>query len=124
MYEIPNGPYTGERILKFLLNPNMKRRRVYHKRPINVSMSSTFVVDLNSLEHPDDIKKDEFGKWKYIGSYSVSYMAWDTGKGLQFERIYSCSSEPENFSSCVKFIANTPPIHLLATFGFCYRYKS
>ena len=96
MYEIPKGLYTGERILKILLNPNIKRRRVCHKRPINVSVSSTFVVDLNSLEHPDDIKKDEFGKWKYSGSHSVPYMAWNTGKGLQFERFYSCSPEPEN----------------------------
>ena len=59
-------------------------------------MSSTFVVDLNSLEHPDDIKKDEFRKWKYSGSHSVPYMAWSTGKGLQFERFYSCSPEPKN----------------------------
>ena len=51
--------FTGERILKIVVNPNIKRKRVCYKRPINVSVS-TFAVDLNSLEHPDDIKKDEF----------------------------------------------------------------
>lgn len=122
MNEIPKGRYTGERTLKILLNPNIKRRRGCYKQPINVSTSSTFVVDL-SLEHPDDIKKVEFGKWKYSGSHSVSYTAWDTGKGLQFERIYSCCSEPENVFQLrrihCKLYTNALCQQL---FGFCYRY--
>ncbi len=30
-----------------------------------IERSSTFIVDLDSLKHPDDVKKDEFGKWSY-----------------------------------------------------------
>ena len=56
-------------------------------KPVNVNRSSTFVVDLKSLKHPDDIKKDDFGKWTYSGSHSVSYAAFEAGGRLEFERL-------------------------------------
>ena len=38
-------------------------------RPIEVERSSTFVVDLTCLKHPDDVKKDMYGRWDYSGSH-------------------------------------------------------
>ena len=56
VYEVPLGFYTGEQILKILLNPHIDKK-ICHSKPCNVSQSSTFVVDLESLQHLDDIKK-------------------------------------------------------------------
>ena len=87
MYEVPSGFYTGEQILKILLNPHIIKKKICHSKPCNVSQSSTFVVDLESLQHPDDIKKDDFGKWVYSGSHSVSYAAYQSNHKLDFERV-------------------------------------
>ena len=86
VYEVPSGFYTGEQILKILLNPHIEKKRICCSKPYNVSQSSTFVVDLESLPHPDDIKKDDFGKWIYSGSHSVAYAAFKSGGKLEFER--------------------------------------
>ena len=60
----------------------------------NYSRASTFVVDLNSLEHPDDIKKDEFGKW-------VAFCALH---GLNFIHVLlklRMCKHPTNLMNCV-----------------------
>ena len=57
-----------------------------------MAQSATFVVDLESLQHPDDIKKDDFGKWIYSGSHSVSYAAYQTNRKLDFERLTGTTS--------------------------------
>ena len=48
--------------------------------PRQIVQSSTFVVDMDKLKHPDDVKKDEFGKWNYSGSHTKSYKAWKVGR--------------------------------------------
>jgi len=55
--------------MEILLSPNMNKSLVAHGRPIQVEKSSTFVVDLTSLKHPDDVKKDMYGRWDYSGSH-------------------------------------------------------
>ena len=88
VYKVPSGFYTGEQILKILLNLHIIKKKICHSKPCNVSQSSTFVVDLESLQHPDDIKKDDFGKWIYSGgSHSVSYAAYQSNHKLDFERV-------------------------------------
>ena len=47
----------------------MKHSLVAHDRPIQVEKSSTFVVHLTSLKHPDDVKKDMYGRWTHSGSH-------------------------------------------------------
>lgn len=78
VYEVPSGFYTGEQILKILLNPRIDEKKICHFKQCNVSQSSTFVVDLESLQHLDDIKKDDYGNWIYSGSHSVSYAAYQS----------------------------------------------
>ena len=93
VYEVPGGSYTGERILEILHDPDIDQSNVCRNQPVGVTQSSTFVVDLESLQHPEDIKKDEFGKWKYSGSHKKLYAAWQTAEGkLHFERISHGSS--------------------------------
>lgn len=96
VYEVPTCSYSGERILKILLDPNIKKRRICTTQPCNVIKTSTYVVDLESLKHPDDIKKDDFGKWKYSGSHSYSFAAFQSGGKLDFERVGSCSPGSSN----------------------------
>ena len=32
-----------------------------------ITKSSTYLVDLNSLKDPEDVKKDSFGVWNIVG---------------------------------------------------------
>ena len=63
----------AQHILKILLNPKIDQSRIATMRPNQVSHSSTFVVDITKLAHPDDIKKDMYGKWKYSGSHPETF---------------------------------------------------
>ena len=57
-------------------------------RPSSINQSATYVVDLDCLEHPDDIKKDDFGKWNYSGSHVLHYQVEKTPGGeLVLERV-------------------------------------
>ena len=49
--------YTATRILQILLGPSIDQSIIAKGRPIQVERSSTFVVDLTCLKHPDDVKK-------------------------------------------------------------------
>lgn len=77
MYEIPPAKYGAEYILKILLNPKIDKQKICHQKPCNITKSSTFVVDVLSLQHPDDIKKDEFGIWNYSGSHPQAYKVYN-----------------------------------------------
>ena len=50
----------------------------------DVTESSTSVVDLDQLEHPDDVKKDVFGRWNYSGSHVFHYRA---SSDMEFEKV-------------------------------------
>lgn len=56
-----------------LLNPNIDHKRIAKDRPIGTSHNDTFIVDLSKLPHPDDVKKDMFGKWVHSGSHPEVY---------------------------------------------------
>ena len=43
--------------------------------PLQIENSSTFVIDVTKLKHPDDVKKDFFGKWNHSGSHPLSFKA-------------------------------------------------
>ena len=61
VYEVPQGSYTGVRILEILLDPDIDLSNVCHNRLVGITRSSTFVVDLDSLQHPEDIRNLESG---------------------------------------------------------------
>ena len=88
IYEVPTGTYTGEHLLDILLDPEIDTTKICRERPMQIKGSCTFVVDLNFLKHPDDVKKDEFRKWHYSGSHVVSYTTWKSHSNkLQFEKV-------------------------------------
>ena len=48
---------------------------------VDIESSSTFVIDISLLDHPDDVKKDNFGKWKHSGSHQTPYRVSFGAKG-------------------------------------------
>lgn len=49
--------------------------------------SSTFVVDITKLLHPDDVKKDMYGKWLHKGSHTdVFRCSFDDGNKVFVEK--------------------------------------
>ena len=69
IFERPPPKYTATRIMQILLNPSIDLSKVAKERPVRVEESSTFVVDLTCLKHPDDVKKDMYGRGDYSGSH-------------------------------------------------------
>ena len=75
-FEIPPSKYSAEYILKLLLDPNIDQSRVYRVWPVSgVKSNATFGVDITSLKHPDDVRKDFFGKWIHSGSHPFAFKA-------------------------------------------------
>ena len=56
--------------MEILLDPGIKEEKIARQRPLEVQQDSTFVVDVRDLKHPDDIKKDMYGKWLHRGSHT------------------------------------------------------
>lgn len=81
IYEVPPEKYSAERIIKVLLDPKIDDKKICKQRPINIQSSSTFVVDLNFLKDPDDVKKDNFGVWHHNGSHNQSFECCITANG-------------------------------------------
>lgn len=72
-FEAPPPKYSAESILKLLLSPDIDRSRVW---PVSkIEGSATFVVDITSLKHPDDVRRDFFGKWIHSGSHLITFKA-------------------------------------------------
>ena len=103
IYEIPTSrPYTAEEILELLFCPTIKEDRICKECPTGITHSATFIVDLNKLRHPDDIKKDEFGKWNYSGSHSVLYSTWKKGEEFQFEKVDTQNSNQQSSGNIIQ----------------------
>ena len=88
--------------MKILFCPTINADRICKECPTGINHLATFVVDLNKLRHPDDIKKDEFGKWNYSGSHCVLYSTWKDGKDFQFKRVDSHNSNQESNKNIVQ----------------------
>ena len=57
------------------------------KKPVNVTSSTTFVVDTRKLQSLEDIKKDEFGIWNYSGSHPQAFrVSEEDGTSLWIEK--------------------------------------
>lgn len=79
--------YSAETILKILLSPSIDKNKVCSVWPIEVESSSTFVVDITKLKHPDDVRKDFFGKWIHSGSHPTPFKAKVNSNGeIQVEK--------------------------------------
>ena len=69
-----------------LLDPKIDERKIAFKRSLTVPFSSSFVVDLTKLAHPDDIKKDMYGKWLHSGSHENVFRCTYCDDGVDIEK--------------------------------------
>ena len=119
IFESPRPVYSAEDILYILLDPKIDSSRICKQRPTNIRSSSAFVIDVTSLQHPDDIKKDSFGKWQHSGSHTITFKVdilendivdvhkaeiGETGSGIYYLRRLN-STHPSN-SKCKRLIAH------------------
>ena len=73
VFEDPPMKYSAEHIIKILLDPDINRAKVCKERPLSIEKSSTFVIDLDCLQDPEDVKKDNFGIWNHSGSHNIPF---------------------------------------------------
>ena len=109
-FEAPPPKYSAEYILKLLLDPNIDQSRVCRVWPVSgVISNATFVVDITSLKHPDDVRKDFFGKWIHSGSHPFTFKATIEKDGdVYVENVPLVHREMS--STCVDSIAIIHPI--------------
>lgn len=53
MYEVPPDKYSAEQIIHISLDPQIDDKKICKQRPLHIELSSTFVVNLNSIKDPD-----------------------------------------------------------------------
>ena len=58
-------------------------------RPLDTPYSATFVVDVSKLAHPDDIKKDMYGKWLHKGSHTDVFLCTYENDSINIEKAAS-----------------------------------
>jgi len=95
VFDVPISQYSVEKIISMMLEPCAKSL-ICSERPTDIHSSATFVIDLEKLQHPDDAKRDNFGKWNPSGSHTVPFKAWYNEEGdVQIERLPSHTSGPD-----------------------------
>ena len=60
--------FSVEELARILLTDSVPKSKLCTKQPVRVSHNATFVVDLHTLDHHQDIRADENGVWVRKGS--------------------------------------------------------
>ena len=96
IYEFPTLQYSVDDLISMLLDPSDKSL-ICTKRPTDIRVSATYLIDLDKLKHPDDAKRDNFGKWNQSGSHTIPFQAWYSEEGnLQVKRLQHGKHNTEN----------------------------
>ena len=69
--------FSVEELARILLTNSVPEQKLCTKQPVRVCHNATFVVDLNSLDHHQDIRANENGVWIWKGS-PVAYVSVHT----------------------------------------------
>ena len=72
--------YSLDFLADVLLNDSVPLSRVCSKQPVHVCRNVSFVVDLDMLDDPTDVRADENGVWMRQGS-PVAYVSKHTKEG-------------------------------------------
>ena len=70
--------------------------KICHAKPSLVSSSATYVVDTKSLQNLEDIKKDDFGIWKYSESHPLVFKVYHQDDKKIIERCAEGASGSNN----------------------------
>ena len=55
------------------MDPDIPAVKICSTRPMNITKSATYVVDISKLAHPGDVKNDNFGIWRHSGSHPQTF---------------------------------------------------
>ena len=73
VYGHPKHGYNCEEIVHILLDPVFADRLLSTTHPVSVEHNVLFVIDLNSLSNPNDVRADDLGSWKCTGSRCFTF---------------------------------------------------
>lgn len=74
VYGHPKHGYNCEEIIHILLDPVFKYELLSKTHPVSVEHNVSFVIDLNSLSNPKDVRADDLGSWTCTGSWRLTFM--------------------------------------------------
>ena len=95
IYDRLHSNYSYGEAISILLKP--VNSRCCSKQPVYIEESCTFVVNLNSLEHPEDIKSDDCGHWIHKGRKSTKAVVWlHNSKVIRVESTTNTTPPDEN----------------------------
>lgn len=114
--------YSYGEAVTILLNP--KKNRICSKHPVRIANNHTFVVNLKSLDHPDDLKSDDCGHWIHKGRKSSKVAVWFCNDQVVCVKS-TCSVTPpdENsklFTLVRSYFSHDPHGDFKRTFYFLY----
>ena len=72
--------YTSEELVRLLLDYEPEHTCI--SQPINVCNNVSFLVDINSLQHRDDLKCNDVGSWKHNGSPKCFFFVEKDSQGI------------------------------------------
>lgn len=116
VYGHPKHGYNCEEIVHILLNPVFEKDLLCTTHPVSVEHNVSFVIDLNSLSNPNDVRADDLGSWKCTGSRCLTFMVeigpTDCrivsvgGKQVQIRRQYHVHGTDSDFHRMIAFVEN------------------
>jgi hypothetical protein len=83
-------------VFNAILNTDVSSAAVCNHKPVEVMDPAVFIVNLNSLKNPNDIKADDMGSWIHKGK-PIRYFELDQGDDGEVLLAKPCSSEDSNY---------------------------
>ena len=78
-----------EEIAHILCNPTLNKKLICSSHPVSVENNVSFVIDLSQLKNPNDVRSDDLGTWRCMGSRVMNFSVKVTSKAC---RVVDCSS--------------------------------
>ena len=79
IYELGRREYTVSELVSILLG-KVDRERICKTQPLCVEQSCSFIVDLQCVCDPNDLRADDNGVWKHSGVCKTYIILNDTKK--------------------------------------------
>ena len=96
-WEKPHKHYTVEELTRILIINKLPQEKICSKQPMHVRHNVSFIVNLQSLDEPIDIRADENGVWKRKGSPVAFVSVHVHGKSTNFYKRSSLGKHPHHY---------------------------
>ena len=126
VYGHPKHGYNCEEIVHILLDPVFADRLLSTTHPVSVEHNVSFVIDLNSLSNPNDVRADDIGSWKCTGSRCLTFLvkigpttchivnnvSGSGGKQVQIRRQYHVHGTDSDLHRMIAFVEDMEGMYL------------